>query len=79
MSMYLLISLVLFENKMLFYSNIPIQLRKRGIINIYFESVAGNATGNRIKYGGLFLADAAIIFIPHRFAINSSIIELPIA
>lgn len=76
MSLYLLIVLVLFKKKLLFYSNMPSQLKKRGVRNIYYESVAGNAAGTSIKYGGLFLTDDTILFIPHRFAIKPSTIEL---
>lgn len=78
MSLYLLIMLVLFEKKLLFYSNMPSELKKRGVRNVYYEGVAGNVAGTRIKYGGLFLTDDTVFFIPHRFAMKSLIIELPL-
>lgn len=77
-SLYLFIGLVLFEKKYLFYSNIPLHLKKRSVEKVYYESVAGNATGVRIKYGGLFLTDTSVLFIPHRFAIKPIILEIPL-
>lgn len=78
MVIYLLIGLTLFQKKLFFYSNIPEQLQAHAVKNIYFESVAGNATSGRIKYGGLFLTDDSILFIPHRFAIKPFFITLPL-
>jgi hypothetical protein len=53
-SLYLLIGHMLFNKKLFFYSNMPNQLPRHNVRNIYYESVAGNATSARIKYGGLF-------------------------
>lgn len=78
MSLYLLVGLMLFQRKLFFYSNIPKQLKTHNVKNIYFESIAGNATSVRIKYGGLFLTDDSILFIPHRFAIKTIFITLPL-
>lgn len=75
-SLYLLIGLVLFNEKLFFYNNIPKQLQKHNVRNVYYESIAGNATSGRIKYGGLFLTDDSVLFIPHRFAIEPSLIEM---
>lgn len=77
-SLYLLIGLTLFDKKLFFYSNIPNQLKTRGVKDIHYESVAGNATGARIKYGGLFLTDDSVLFIPHKFAIKPLFVELPL-
>lgn len=78
MSTYLFFMLVFFQQKLLFYGNIPEQLREHGVRNVYYDSIAGNATSERIKYGGLFLTDESVLFIPHRFAIKSLCIELPL-
>jgi len=78
LSLYLLIGLALFHKKIFFYSNIPEQLKAHGVKNVYYESVAGNTTGLRIKYGGLFLTDVSVLFIPHRFAVNPLYIEIPL-
>ncbi len=78
MTIYLFIGLTLFQKKLFFYSNIPEQLQAHAVRNIYFESIAGNATSGRIKYGGLFLTDDSILFIPHRFAIKPFFITLPL-
>jgi len=74
----LLIGLTLFDKKLFFYSNITNQLKTRGVKDIHYESVAGNATGARIKYGGLFLTDDSVLFIPHKFAIKPLFVELPL-
>ncbi|MCC6503661.1 MAG: hypothetical protein IT362_11080 [Deltaproteobacteria bacterium] len=78
MALCLLIGLTLFQKKLFFYSKIPKQLQDREVENIFYESLAGNASGTRIKYGGLFLTDDSVLFIPHRFAIKSAQIELPL-
>lgn len=77
-SLYLLIGLTLFDKKLIFYSNMPNQLETRGVKNIHYESVAGNASGARIRYGGLFLTDDSVLFVPHKFAIKPSFIKLPL-
>jgi hypothetical protein len=77
MSFYVLIGLLLFDKRWLFYSNVPAQLQARNAKNIYYESIAGNVTSRRIKYGGLFLTDSSVLFVPHRFAIISTLTEIP--
>src|SRR3972149_4302163 len=78
MSLYFFVGLVLFKRKAFFYRNIPAQLQAHDVKNVYLEGVAGNATRGRIRYGGLFLADDAILFIPHRFAIRPKPVILPL-
>ena len=46
--------------------------------NVYLEGIAGNATRGRIKYGGLFLTEDSVIFIPHRFAIKPKTVDFPL-
>lgn len=78
LSSYLSFGLLLFQKKWLFYSNMPNQLQIHNAKTIYRESIAGNATGLRIKYGGLFLTDDFILFITHKFAIKPLVIEIPL-
>lgn len=78
MSVYLAFGLFLFRNRLLFYSNVEDQLNKFNVDHIDFDGVAGDTTHGRIKYGGLFLTRDAVIFIPHRFAIRHSAINLPL-
>lgn len=77
-SLYFFVGLLLFQRKAFFYSNIPKQLQAHDVKNVYLEGVAGNATRGRIRYGGLFLADDSILFIPHRFAIKPMLVKLPL-
>jgi hypothetical protein len=77
-SAYLLVMLVLFNRKLFFYNNMPNQLHKHNARNIYYESIAGNATSGRIKYGGLFLTDYSVLFLPHRFAFIRSLTDIPL-
>ncbi len=76
LSLYFLVGLILFEKKMFFYSKMPKQLNDYGVMNIYFESVAGNASGAIVNNGALFLTNASIIYLPHRFDKKSLPIEL---
>ena len=78
LSLYLLLGLVLFQKKWLFYSNMPEQLYKHNVRSVCYESVAANTLSGRIKYGGLFLTSSSLLFIPHRFAIIRSLIEIPL-
>lgn len=78
MSAYLFIVLLLFDKKLLFYNKIPQYLQERKIRKIYYESIAGNATSAVIKNGGLFLTDDSVLFIPHRFAGGSSVVDIPL-
>lgn len=75
LSSFLFIGLTLFEKKSFFYSNMPHLLQSK---KVYLEGVAGNATRGRIKYGGLFLTEDSVLFIPHRFAIGPKIVDLPL-
>jgi len=77
-SLYMLVGLALFRKRLLFYGNIDSTLQKQGVRDVFYESVAGDATGGRIKYGALFIADSNLLFIPHRFSINPSVILLPL-
>jgi hypothetical protein len=76
MSTYLSLGLFLFRNRLLFYSNIEKQLSKFDIGRVDFDGIAGDTTRGRIKYGGLFLTDGSVVFIPHRFAVNPTPIKL---
>jgi hypothetical protein len=78
MTPYLFLMLILFQRKLFFYGNMPKQLHERGVRNVYYESIAGNASSARIKYGGLFLTDNSVLFIPHKFAIKPLFVELPL-
>ena len=68
MSIYLFVGLLLFQKKLFLYNNIKITLKKLGANNVRHESVAGNASGYKIVYGGLFLTDNSVIFLTHRFS-----------
>lgn len=71
-------ALVLFDHKFFIYSNMPTQLQKHSIYKIYIESVAGNSTTSRVKYGGLFLSDGNLIFISQKYAIKPVYIAIPL-
>lgn len=75
LSSFLFIGLTLFGKKLFFYSNMPRLLQSK---KVYLEGVAGNATRGRIKYGGLFLTEDSVLFIPHRFAIRPKTVDLPL-
>lgn len=75
LSFFLFVGLILFKKKLFYYSNMPRLLQSK---KVYFEGVAGNATSGRIKYGGLFLTEDSVLFIPHRFAIGPKIVDLPL-
>jgi hypothetical protein len=78
LSLYFLFGLVLFEKKRFFYSNIPEQLQLHNIREVFLESIAGNTTGLRIKYGCLLLTDKSIIFITHKFAKDPLFLDIPL-
>jgi len=78
LSLYLLLGLVLFQKRWLFYSNMPEQLHNHNVRNVFYEGVAANTLSGRIKYGGLFLTHSSLLFIPHRFAIIRSLTEIPL-
>lgn len=77
-ALYLFMGLLLFRKKLLFYSNMKNRMEELKIKTVHFESVVGDTTSRRIKYGGLFLTDDAVIFITHRFSMKPSIIILPL-
>jgi len=77
-SLYGMFVLIMFKKRLLFYNNMEKQLSTCGAKNIIYESIAGNATYWRIKYGGLFLTNDSLIFIPHRFALKPLLVNLPL-
>jgi len=70
MTAYLSFGLFFFKRRWLFYSKLEEQLQKLNIHQVLFESIAGDSTKGRIKYGALFLASDSVIFVPDRFAFN---------
>ncbi len=78
MSAYMAFGWFLFRKRLLFYGNIESQLEKFHVTHIYLEGVAGDTTYGRKKYGGLFLTNDSIIFVPHRFAFKCQPINIPL-
>lgn len=78
MSVYLLIGFIMFRKRWFYYKNIEMSLKEQNVQHVIYESVAGDANSKRIKYGALFLTEESVLFIPHRFAIKSLIIVLPL-
>jgi len=76
MSAYLSFGLFLFHKRWLFYSKLEDQLLRLNINHVLFESIAGDSTRGRIKYGALFLASDNVAFVPARFAFDPSPIKL---
>jgi len=69
---------LLFVQRVLFYRNIDTELNARGVKNVIFGENAVNTTFRRIQYGGLFLSDGAVLFLPGRFAWKPRFINLPL-
>lgn len=78
MSAYLLTMLLMFKARLFLYSNLEKELNALNSDTIIHDSLAANETRGRVKYGALFLSDAALIFIPHRFAIKPVVVNLPL-
>lgn len=78
MSVYLSCILLLFKKRLFFYRNVDDRLNEVGVKQVVFAGIAGNATRGRIKYGGLFLSDDFVVFIPQRFALKPALVKLPL-
>jgi hypothetical protein len=69
---------IMFQRRLLLYSNIETQLKAHGVENVVREDPAGNVTHVITQNGGLFLTETSIVFIPHRFTLKPAIISLPL-